>query len=355
VFDSGAAVILEGPCKFTPLGENAGKCEIGKLAANVPPQAVGFRVDTPFAVVTDLGTEFGLLVGDEATDVAVYQGEVRMEVARSGSPARSLRLAAGASARAIHTGELQAYSDAIPRLAVVREMPQHGDSLRDDLTAWKPDFAGTNAIWGGQLSGDLRQDKRDADALQVFLERRDLVLPQDVPVDFNRDHAWDPQAPGGRYQVAAREQVDVYLLHFDLINGHQEPEQFIIDFGRPILGVIVSQATLDNTDALLGEAGVEYPEFSSMQDLRGLNCRKVDPGSDLAAIEFKNDLATVSPDGAALKLRLWGGEPNTHAKMDQVRVVVSAATDVPDTHSGAANRVKRQHLRAAPEITFSPY
>jgi len=202
----------------------------------------------------------------------------------------------------------------------------------------RPDFAGTNAAWFGQLSGDLRQDKRKADALQVFLERHDFILPEDAEVDFDREHAWKPQLGTGGHSVPAGERVDVYLLHFDLIDGHLKPEDFILDFGRPILGVIVSQATLDTTDGLFGLPSVTYPAFELDQRFltgghRGLNYRVDDDTDAEHALARKTDLASISPDGTRLKLRLWGGEPQRIARMDQVRVLVRSDRDRADSNN----------------------
>src|SRR4030042_6645182 len=47
------------------------------MTANVPFQAVGFRVQTPWTTVVDYGTEFGLSTGQtEGTEVHVFEGNV---------------------------------------------------------------------------------------------------------------------------------------------------------------------------------------------------------------------------------------------------------------------------------------
>ncbi len=121
-YDTGARVTLEGPATYHVNGANGGDLRVGKLAANVPQQATGFAVATPFATVTDLGTEFGVIVSDDTTDVAVYQGEVRMEVTGSSGRPQALRLTAGVVGQANRSGKLTTVSGTTEQLAIVRDI-----------------------------------------------------------------------------------------------------------------------------------------------------------------------------------------------------------------------------------------
>ncbi len=93
-FRSGARATLEGPAVLVFDAANAATLKRGKLTAVVSPAAVGFAVHTPLASVVDLGTEFGVSVGDDVK-VYVYQGEVA--VATSDAAGRRV-IAAGQSA-----------------------------------------------------------------------------------------------------------------------------------------------------------------------------------------------------------------------------------------------------------------
>jgi hypothetical protein len=78
-FDGGARVELQGPAEF--MLDSADQCYLhrGKLHAQVPPRAAGFRVRTPNALIVDLGTEFSVTVDDNGfTDVAVRKGQVEV-------------------------------------------------------------------------------------------------------------------------------------------------------------------------------------------------------------------------------------------------------------------------------------
>ena len=105
-YTTGAKVILQGPCtyevdsaaggflslgKLTARVETKGKAEGGRRRAEIrnpksevriplPPSSFPFVVRTPTAIVTDLGTEFGVEVDEQGrTESHVFAGEVRVE------------------------------------------------------------------------------------------------------------------------------------------------------------------------------------------------------------------------------------------------------------------------------------
>lgn len=78
VFYSGARVTIQGPSEFCLLSQDQASLVRGRLVAEVPTQAKGFRVETAQAVVKDLGTSFGLEVNDQRTDVHVFKGSVEL-------------------------------------------------------------------------------------------------------------------------------------------------------------------------------------------------------------------------------------------------------------------------------------
>ncbi len=106
-YDSGAKVILQGPCTYEVESLRGGFLSLGKLTARVesgewrvesgkseirnpkseisnpllPLPSPLFSVRTPTAVVTDLGTEFGVEVDEQGrTESQVFVGRVRLEV-----------------------------------------------------------------------------------------------------------------------------------------------------------------------------------------------------------------------------------------------------------------------------------
>lgn len=85
VFYSGARVAIQGPAELEIIAENEASCRRGRLTAEVPPQARGFRISTPQLGVEDLGTSFGLAVADRRTELHVFTGAVAMRPTAGGS------------------------------------------------------------------------------------------------------------------------------------------------------------------------------------------------------------------------------------------------------------------------------
>lgn len=77
-FRCGATVTLEGPAEFGLNSDMRGFLRKGKLLANVPPQAHGFTIGAKGVSVIDMGTEFGMVVGDSGSQVHVLKGRVNV-------------------------------------------------------------------------------------------------------------------------------------------------------------------------------------------------------------------------------------------------------------------------------------
>jgi hypothetical protein len=87
--NEGTSLLLEAPCRveLTGIGEVALKS--GRLTVSVPSQAKGFRVRTPTALITDLGTEFGVIAhSDGSTEAHVFKGRINiaLDPDRTGQP-----------------------------------------------------------------------------------------------------------------------------------------------------------------------------------------------------------------------------------------------------------------------------
>lgn len=76
-YDCGAEIALQGPCEFVVRERMVGVIESGRLTANVPRRAFSFAILSPQADFVDLGTAFGIDVGDDGrTELHVFEGEV---------------------------------------------------------------------------------------------------------------------------------------------------------------------------------------------------------------------------------------------------------------------------------------
>lgn len=173
-FVSGARVILEGPAEFRLVAPLEGFCQSGRLTAEVPGQAIGFRIGSPKVAVVDLGTEFGMEVHrDGGADVHVFGGHVELQ--RGGEV---LALATGDSARVTSEGEWAQFDEAAPmfptseqlenRAAASWRQQQDGwlSAMREVATlpglVWLFDFEGSTA-WARTLPNVSEDSARAPD------------------------------------------------------------------------------------------------------------------------------------------------------------------------------------------------
>ena len=129
VFDSGAEALVLAPCHVVIQGEGQILGHYGRISARVGESGKGFRIDTPVAKVTDLGTEFGVSIVDGGlTEVAVFEGEVDLEVEVSGEQDLAVpetnRLVQGEGLRIDRFGKTsRLVSIDNTRLPTVRQLP----------------------------------------------------------------------------------------------------------------------------------------------------------------------------------------------------------------------------------------
>ncbi|MEM9016332.1 MAG: LamG-like jellyroll fold domain-containing protein [Verrucomicrobiota bacterium] len=76
-FDNGVEVVVEAPAEFQIESDLKMSLSQGRLSATVPPEGVGFTVETPAAEIIDFGTEFAIEVAsDRSSEVHVFDGAV---------------------------------------------------------------------------------------------------------------------------------------------------------------------------------------------------------------------------------------------------------------------------------------
>ena len=79
-FDSGAQITLTGPATLDLRSAWEAELQRGTLKANVPPEAIGFRVMNAAVEVVDLGTEFSMTAEEGgAAEVFVLKGAVEVQ------------------------------------------------------------------------------------------------------------------------------------------------------------------------------------------------------------------------------------------------------------------------------------
>lgn len=78
-FEGGVMVYVEAPTQFDVVTSKRVVLHYGRLSASVPPEGIGFTVDTPEAEVVDFGTEFSVDVESGTSEVHVFDGLVRVQ------------------------------------------------------------------------------------------------------------------------------------------------------------------------------------------------------------------------------------------------------------------------------------
>jgi hypothetical protein len=79
VFYSGARLVLEGPVELRLVSPSEAVCVSGRVLAEVPIPARGFRLRTGQLSVVDLGTSFGIDASRSQTEVHVFKGKVELQ------------------------------------------------------------------------------------------------------------------------------------------------------------------------------------------------------------------------------------------------------------------------------------
>jgi hypothetical protein len=73
----GTSILLEAPCQVELKSAGEVVLRKGRIAAVVPSEATGFQVRTSTALITDLGTEFGVIAhSDESTEAHAFKGRI---------------------------------------------------------------------------------------------------------------------------------------------------------------------------------------------------------------------------------------------------------------------------------------
>ncbi|MFW5696998.1 MAG: PEP-CTERM sorting domain-containing protein [Fimbriimonadaceae bacterium] len=92
----------------------------------------------------------------------------------------------------------------------------------------------------------------------VAFTEQDLIKVQELSVDhdgsagvFNDNTDLTAITLSGSYSV--------YFMHMDALGNGPQDYDFTVEFAQEIKGVILNDATLDATDAVLGNAGTIYP------------------------------------------------------------------------------------------------
>ena len=165
----------------------------------------------------------------------------------------------------------------------------------------------TGALEYGQLPVNLAVNNYESDDyIRVFSERTDHVLAQDVRVNFTEPGFYFEGAQLSQEWVPAGTVVSSYLLHFDSSDANPIVLTGCVEFDEPVVGVIVLDQELDDSDAELGHASITYPPPGFLH--RGLELDTQD-----------DDTVTLQENRRHICLHAL-----TTTRMDQIRVITGA-------------------------------
>ncbi len=226
-FKSGAKVTLEAPVTFTVKSSMRGILAHGKLTAEIPESAHGFTVSTPSGDAIDLGTSFGLFVGqDGVTETHVFEGEVvvRSDATQSRNDELHLTddMAVRVSRDQLESNRIAAVPKRFTRIEFKEEELPSPPIVDRKLSLWlsaerryQTDEAGRISAWG-----DLRTKSNQAteNAWQVDKAKRPLrverALGERPAIRFDRGKflVTEPLKLGVAQSVAVVFQMDTELV-----------------------------------------------------------------------------------------------------------------------------------------------
>jgi ferric-dicitrate binding protein FerR (iron transport regulator) len=130
LFADGTEVVVEGPSRVTIESGSALHLEQGTISARMISGSAGFVVTTPNAIVTDLGTEFGVKFDPAKGDceVDVFKGKVRVAPGAADSTTDQTELSANQSAQVV-AGAVKLNPEGARPQAYVRNLQETNSAL----------------------------------------------------------------------------------------------------------------------------------------------------------------------------------------------------------------------------------
>ena len=301
-FARGAKLAVEGPAQIEVVDEMRVVLLSGVITATIPESAIGFVVDTDTARVVDLGTAFGVSVGDDGTtDVCVFEGEV--SVRRKGSTAGQPWL--------VREGEAVRASESSSTV----------DSADYEVTAFENAWPVNSGVL--QTTGSIRfvspgpdfhpGNYEDNDHIVVFPECHAVIPDEAFRVDMVDPGEYAKSQYREKPTLQPGRRLTSYLLQLDAYPEGKNPNRRRsvrgqITFAKPIAGVITIDRLLRESEAVFGIPDVDYPTARTIEPRPEGDQR---PGFDTLIL-------------AADQRTLFVELKENPGHLDQVRVLVEA-------------------------------
>jgi ferric-dicitrate binding protein FerR (iron transport regulator) len=299
-FSNGARVTVEGPAQFEVMNEMRVVLHRGVVTATIPESAVGFVVDTAAAHVVDLGTSFGVSVGENGqTDVCVFDGEVEVTNQTDTAPrlvqeGQAIRASQNSNTIDSVAYETARFENAWP---VNSGVLQTTGSMR--FVSPGPDFHPGNY--------------EDNEHIVVFPERRGFASDQEIRVDLVDPGEFAKSQYHEKPILRSGQRLTSYLLQLDAYPEGKNPNRRRsvrgqITFAKPIVGVITSDRVLIESEEIFGLPDVSYG-----------SARMIEPRPE-GDLRPGFDSLVLAADRRTLFIELQ----ENPGHLDQVRVLVEA-------------------------------
>jgi len=298
-YPNGVTMIIRGPATFTPISDMRIQLDQGLARVHVVPGAEGFTVNTPTGDVVDLGTEFGVDVLDQVTTVQVISGSVEVQREQGAVVKSLIRGQAAAMARGTQT--IEPYAPRPELYPADWSLVERGVQTFDKgLRLYTPPPS--------IREGDFENNNR----VVIFQERAAVELTSDLQLCISETGMTRSFPQEGAAAIAMGTRVDSYLVHFDSVGQEKQmvTATATFSFDQPILGLIVTNRALRDSNLLFKAPGVQYPD--SVTGLEGLERRD---SMKLESLDF----VRLSKDRRTLVVRV-----GTNVNLDQLRVITAA-------------------------------
>lgn len=290
-FKNGAVAAIEAPLKVTILSGMEIHLQSGRLNAWCPDSAHGFKVRTSTAVLTDLGTSFGISASEQGkSEFIVLDGLV--EVEKGGE---KIRVKEGNAIEA-RTGNLM-------------------KSVIFDASGFKKTWPISNGILSTR-GAVIPADPDTPEKLSLVEDNYNvLVIPEKRNVPFQSAIQAEIIGPGslpGNIDGVLKEiapltgkRLSSFLIRYNPV-GTVPEAHFLkfegeVTFDRPVLAIAAQRDALTRTDAMFA-TGAWVSEFR---------------GIELEQLLNPSDSVTLSDDRKTVKVVFYAG-----ASTDEVRVIL---------------------------------
>lgn len=179
-------------------------------------------------------------------------------------------------------------------------------------------MTGHGILVQGKPPPSLELDRTENPQIVLYHEQEDFVLPSSVAADITAPGTVASSGALSRGSVPAGTRVDVWLLHYDPVGSNGTVSNNSVTFAGRILGAIVLDAGLNQTDATLGVPGTTY--------FRG-SARGMELGQEI--VTLSQDMRTFTAD------QLYVG-----GVMEEARIITEAG-GVGMSSYGANGRLDR--------------